>query len=118
MTSPDWTRPLVYFSIDAVDPERQRAFYSSLFNWDIAEGPLMQIPAGIGGPENGISGHISPSGEPGFQLYFQVRDLHESLELARSLGARSVREPFQIPGGATIAGVVDPEGNKIVLVQQ
>ena len=118
MTSPDWTRPLVYFSIDAVDSIAQRDFYSSLFNWDMGEGPLMQIPAGIGGPETGISGHISSADSPGFQLYFQVRDLESSLVRAKALGARSVRDPFQIPGGPTIAGVVDPEGNKIVLVQQ
>jgi predicted enzyme related to lactoylglutathione lyase len=27
-------------------------------------------------------------------------------------------EPFDIPGGPTLAGIKDPEGNQITLVQQ
>ena len=118
MTSPDWARPVVYFSIQAVDPVRQRAFYSALFNWDIGEGSFMQIPAGIGGPENGIGGHISRSDAPGFSLYVQVRDITAALSRAVELGGTKVHDPVQIPGGAKIAGVTDPEGNSLVLVQQ
>lgn len=118
MTSPDWTRPLVYFSIQAVDPQKQRAFYSELFNWDIPAESFMSIPAGIGGPANGISGHINKGSEPGFTLYFQVRDIHESLAKASQLGGAQVSELFQIPNGALIAGITDPEGNSITLVQQ
>ena len=118
MTSPDWTRPLVYFSIQAVDPQKQRSFYSELFNWDIPESGFMSIPAGIGGPENGISGHISPGATPGFSIYIQVRDIHESLIKAVELGGTKVSEPFQIPDRAMIASITDPEGNSITLVQQ
>lgn len=118
MTSQDWARPVVYFSIQAVDQERQRTFYSALFNWDIGSGSFMQIPAGVGGPENGISGHISRGDTPGFSLYVQVRDIHASLERAVELGASKVHDPVQIPGGPMIAGITDPEGNSVVLVQQ
>ena len=31
----DWARPVVHWEIEARDPERQRAFYSRLFNWEI-----------------------------------------------------------------------------------
>ena len=117
MTPRDWARPVVYFSVQATDPERQRAFYSAMFNWDITDGPIMQIPAGVGGPETGISGHIS-AGAPGFSLYVQVRDINASLARAVELGGARVSEPFQIPGGAMIAGITDPEGNSLVLVQQ
>ena len=54
----DWARPVVHWEIEARDPERQRAFYADLFNWKIGEGFIMEIPAGIGGPEPGPSGHI------------------------------------------------------------
>lgn len=118
MTSPDWVRPLVYFSIQAVDPQKQRAFYSDLFNWDIPDSSFMPIPAGIGGPANGISGHISRGSAPHFTLYFQVRDLQESLAKAIQLGGQQISEPFQIPNGAMIVGISDPEGNAITLVQQ
>ena len=118
MTSPDWTRPLVYFSIQAVDPQKQRVFYSEMFNWDIPDASFMPIPAGIGSPANGISGHISQGPDPRFTLYFQVRDLHASLAKAVQLGATQVSKPFQIPNGALIVGITDPEGNAITLVQQ
>lgn len=78
----------------------------------------MSIPAGIGGPANGISGHINKGNTSGFTLYFQVRDVRESLAKAIELGGTQVGELFQIPNGALIVGIADPEGNSITLVQQ
>ena len=54
----DWARPVVHWEIEATDPERQRAFYADLFNWQIGDGFIMEIPPGIGGPEPGPGGHI------------------------------------------------------------
>lgn len=118
MTSPDWARPVVYFSITARDAAAQRTFYSELFNWNIGDGQIMSIPAGIGGPENGIGGHLNAGGQPGFTLYVQVRDLDDALARAAALGGTRTFDPVQIPGGARIAGITDPEGNSLTLVQQ
>ena len=118
MTSPDWARPVVYFSIEALDADRQRAFYSELFNWTIGEGPIKVFPAGIGGPENGIGGHINAGKNPHVTVYVQVRRIEESLEKAVALGGSVVSPPFQIPGGAMIATITDPEGNTVGIVQQ
>ena len=52
----DWSRPVVHWAISARDPEKQKAFYAALFNWEIEDGPIMDIPAGIGGPEPGPGG--------------------------------------------------------------
>jgi predicted enzyme related to lactoylglutathione lyase len=114
----DWARPVVHWEIEALDPDRQRAFYSTLFNWDIGEGPIMNIAAGIGGPEPGPGGHLRASERSGVTLYVQVRDLRESLGKASELGGMIVMEPFDVPGGPTIAGISDPEGNPVMLVQQ
>jgi predicted enzyme related to lactoylglutathione lyase len=113
----DWARPVVHWEIEAKDPEKQRAFYSSLFNWKIEDGPIMQIPAGIGGPEPGPGGHIRGSERTGVTLYVQVDDLRASLEKSASLGAIVVAEPFDVPDGPTLAGILDPEGNPVMLVQ-
>jgi predicted enzyme related to lactoylglutathione lyase len=51
-------------------------------------------------------------------LYVQVKDLRQSLSDAESLGGTVVVEPFDIPGGPTIAAIQDPEGNGLFLVQQ
>lgn len=114
----DWARPLVHWEIQARDPRRIREFYAAMFNWDIGDGRIMSISAGIGGPERGPAGHIMPSETSRVVLYIQVRDLRESLARAAELGGAVLREPFDVPGGPTIAGIVDPEGNQVVLVQQ
>jgi predicted enzyme related to lactoylglutathione lyase len=44
--------------------------------------------------------------------------LRASLARAVELGAALVTEPFDVPGGPTLAAVDDPEGNPLVLVQQ
>jgi hypothetical protein len=114
----DWARPVVHFEIVARDPERQAAFYRAVCHWELGDGPLMFFPAGLGGPEPGPGGHLRQGERAGVTLYVQVRDLRASLDLAVELGATLVTEPFDIPGGPTLAAVDDPEGNPLVLVQQ
>ena len=114
----DWARPVVHWEIQARDPQKVREFYAQMFNWEIGTGQIMPIPAGAGGPESGPAGHISPSDTSRVILYIQVRDLRESMYRAAELGGAVTREPFAIPNGPTIAGIADPEGNPITLVQQ
>jgi predicted enzyme related to lactoylglutathione lyase len=114
----DWARPVVHWEISAVDPERQRTFYSEMFNWTIGDGPIMRIPPGIGGPEPGPGGHIRAGDRGGVTLYIQVRDLGGSIARAEALGGTVVQERLQVPDGPTLAVINDPEGNQVVLVQQ
>lgn len=114
----DWPRPVVHWEIEALDPGRLRTFYRELFNWNIGDGPIMQIPAGIGGPEPGPAGHLRQSERSGVTLYIQVRDLRSSLDNASELGGAIVAEPFDLPGAPTLAIITDPEGNPVMLVQQ
>ena len=79
---------------------------------------MKQVPAGLGGPEPGPDGHLRTGDHPGVSLYVQVRDLHESISLAESLGGTLLRAPFNVPGPTTVCSILDPEGNRIVLVQQ
>jgi uncharacterized protein len=117
--SEDWARPVVHWEIQVRDPQAQRRFYSQMFNWDIADAPIMLIPAGKGAPDpEGFTGHLLPGDAARVVLYVQVRNLRESLERARELGGAVLREPFDVPNGPTIARISDPEGNQIALVQQ
>ena len=113
----DWARPVVHWEIGAKDAELLRAFYGALFNWKIGEGFIMDIAPGIGDPEPGPGGHIRQSERSGVTLYVQVADLGGSLERSVRLGATVVAEPFDVPGGPTLAGITDPEGNPVMLVQ-
>jgi predicted enzyme related to lactoylglutathione lyase len=114
----DWPRPVVHWEIVARDPERQRAFYGALFGWTVGDGPIMTIPAGLGGPEPGPGGHIRQGDRAGVTLYVQVRRLAASLGRVAELGGTVLTEPFDVPNGPTLAVVEDPEGNPLVLVQQ
>jgi predicted enzyme related to lactoylglutathione lyase len=114
----DWARPVVHFEIEARDPEAMRSFYTELFNWEIADGPIMTIAAGIGGPEPGPGGHIRGSDRSGVNLYIQVRDLRATLDKTAELGGTVLVEPFDPPGQPTLAAIADPEGNPVMLVQQ
>jgi predicted enzyme related to lactoylglutathione lyase len=109
---------VVHWEIQARDPERMRGFYAQLFNWRIGDGPIHAVSPGFGGPEPGPGGHIRASQASRISLYIQVRSLADSLEKATDLGATVTLEPVDVPGGPTIAGIEDPEGNPLVLVQQ
>jgi predicted enzyme related to lactoylglutathione lyase len=115
---PDWARPVVHWEIEALDPEVLRAFYAELFQWDIGDGRIMNISPGIGGPEAGVGGHIRGSDTSRVNLYVQVLDLRSSLDRAVSLGGSVTLEPFDVPDGPSLAGIKDPEGNPLMLVQQ
>jgi predicted enzyme related to lactoylglutathione lyase len=116
--SNDWPRPVVHWEIVARDPESQAAFYSQLFNWEIGTGDFRIVSPGLGGPEPGPGGHVRKGDKPAVSLYVQVRDLAASLALATQLGGSVVAQPFDLPGGPTIAAIADPEGNTVGLVQQ
>ena len=114
----DWARPVVAVEIQAREPEKQREFYSKMFNWDISDGPIMRFGAGIGGPEPGPVGVMRESSTARVVLYIQVMDLRASLQKDENLGGKIISQPFDVPNGPTIAQIADPEGNTVGLVQQ
>lgn len=116
--SEDWARPVVHWEIEARHPELVKGFYARLFNWRMGEGAISWIDAGIGGPEPGPAGHVRQGDTSRVTLYVQVRDLAESLRRTVELGGTAISEPFDVPGGPTMAAVADPEGNPVMLVQQ
>ncbi len=116
----DWPRPVVIFQIQAKDVDKQKAFYSEMFDWDIeqSEGsPFLSIPAGKGPPENGIGGILSGAESSAIVIYIQVANLGESLEKTAALGGKVTLPSTDVPNGPTIAAIEDPEGNPVGLVQ-
>ena len=83
----DWARPIVHWELHAKDTDKIREFYRELFNWDITDGPIAVVSAGIGGPEpDGFTGHILPSDTSRVVLDIQVLDLKASMAKAEQLG--------------------------------
>jgi predicted enzyme related to lactoylglutathione lyase len=115
----DWARPVVHWEIQARDQPKMRDFYMQMFNWNISDGPISMVGAGIGAPEpSGFTGHILPGDSSRVILDIQVLDLRASMAKAEELGGSIIAQPFDVPGGPTIAKIADPEGNHIGLVQQ
>lgn len=114
----DWARPVVLWEIQGRDLQKLREFYAQMFNWQMGEGPNVRIAPGIGGPQPGPGGILRQSERPGVTLYIQVRDLRASLTKAAELGGSVFLQPVDVPSGQTIAGIADPDGNRIMLVQQ
>ena len=115
------TRPVVHFEIRGKNPQRLAAFYRELFGWNVdGANPMgiMRIEHGIGGPVEGVNGHIRAADTPGVSIFVQVVDLNETLRRAEEMGGRAVLQPFDVPGGPTIAQMADPEGNLVGLVKQ
>ena len=116
----NWPRPLVHFEIQAKDKEKQLAFYSEMFDWDIVqpEGSLFAtIPPGKGSPENGLGGNLSQADRSAVVVYVQVANLNESLARAEQLNGKVIMPSVDVPNGPTIAKIEDPEGNLLGLVQ-
>ncbi len=114
------TRPVVHFEIRGKDPARLQQFYRDLFGWEInADNPMGYgfVSPGIGGPEAGVGGGIT-AGEPGVSIFVQVVSLVDTLAKAEQMGGQTVMQPFDVPGGPTVAQFRDPEGNIIGLVKQ
>ena len=93
-----------------------------MFHWDVEDGGfLLGLPPGLGGPEPGPAGHIMQAAEgtpTGFGLFVQVRDIPATLARVPELGGTVAGSPFDVPGGPTICPILDPEGNRVTLVQQ
>jgi predicted enzyme related to lactoylglutathione lyase len=71
------------------------------------------VPSGEGGIGGGIM--ASPSGQPYVTVYVQVDDLSGYLAKAEGLGAKSLVQPTDIPGGGSFAVFQDPDGNMVGL---
>jgi predicted enzyme related to lactoylglutathione lyase len=113
------TRPVVAFQIRGRDAAKLAEFYKEIFGWEMSDGPMgvALVKPGIGGPVEGVGGTIFP-GNPGVVIFVQVLSLIDTLARTVELGGKRVMEPFDVPGGPTIAQMADPEGNIIGLVKQ
>jgi predicted enzyme related to lactoylglutathione lyase len=109
MTTP---AKVTWFEITSNDPHASRTFYESLFGWTAQGDPdvyLMFPPSG----EGAIAGGLMPA--RGLQTYatfgVEVGDVDATYQRALELGATSLVEPQDNPGGVRSAYVRDPDGS-------
>jgi len=109
-----------WIDIGVADLPKARAFYSSLFGWQIQEGPPEAGGYSIceidGQPVAGIGPKMGPADMPTFwTTYIATDDASETAEKIKAAGGQLMMEPFDVmdvgrmfiaadPGGAIFGG--------------
>jgi predicted enzyme related to lactoylglutathione lyase len=93
------------------------AFYAKLFGWKVIDemnmgdmGTYRVFGLGdvrVGGMMTAPKGSKMP---PTWGYYTQVSNLQAAIERATKRGAKVINGPMEVPGGASIAQLVDPQG--------
>ena len=115
--------PFVHVELNTPDPEKAKAFYSKLFQWQLEDVPnpavldgfytLIKVGEGTGG---GIMKQI-PGGPSGWLAYVQVDDIHGTTQKAKSLGAEIMKEVTEVMGMGRLSFIRDPTGAVLGLWQ-
>lgn len=104
---------VTWFEIASRDMPRAAAFYSGLFGWQPQGDPSVYLAISPG-PDGGVAGGIIPA-PPGVEPYalfgVEVGDVDQAYAAGLELGATSVIEPTDNPGGVRSAYLRDPDGS-------
>ena len=108
--------PFVHVELNTADPEKAKAFYSKLFQWQLEDVPNPAAPSGsytlvkVGtGTGGGIMKQV-PGGPSGWLAYVAVDDIHAATEKARSLGGKVMKDVTEVPGMGWLSFIEDPTG--------
>jgi uncharacterized protein len=111
----------VHFEIHADDPERARAFYQTVFGWEIerwGEQEYWVITTGTASP--GINGGLLKRPQAGLEagapvngsvLTSEVEDIDATISTVTSNGGQVALEKQAMPGIGTVAYFLDTENN-------
>ena len=127
--------PVVHFEMPYEDSDRAADFYSKVFGWqankmgpemgnymvvatgETDENRMLKEPGRING---GFFKRTKPDQYP--SVVIAVDDIHESMkevEVAggKVLGGQKPGEPDDIPGIGLYCSIIDPEGNRVGMLQ-
>ncbi|MFA9431300.1 VOC family protein [Egicoccus sp. AB-alg2] len=112
---------IVHFELPVDDPDRARAFYSSVFGWKLegyGDQPYWLATTGEE-TEPGIDGALTGRSELASApiVVIGVEDLDATVGDAVGHGAEQVQEKLPVPGMGWTAYLRDPEGNVVALWQ-
>jgi len=112
--------PFVHLELNTPDLAKAKAFYGALFGWQFQD--MDMGPSGIYStfkPDEGPGGGITsmPTGNNGWLSYVGVKNIQESTDKARSLGATILMGPQEIPDVGSMTILTDPTGCTIAMFQ-
>jgi uncharacterized protein len=100
-----------YFEIGSPDPAASKAFYESLFAWNIGE-PSMPARYSMIDEDRGGLWDTSAMGSANWAIFYvQVEDVPTAIARAQELGA-TVIVPLVDNGAIEFAHLSDPFGNR------
>jgi predicted enzyme related to lactoylglutathione lyase len=121
----DTTKPGEFCWNELVTTDHAAAFrfYAILFAWEkLGEHDMGAMGSyllfGKDGKEMGGMMTAGKDCPPAWLYYTQVPDLDAATERAKARGARTVRGPHEVPGGARIIQLADPHGARFALHEQ
>jgi predicted enzyme related to lactoylglutathione lyase len=113
---------VIHFELPADDPERAKAFYETVFGWQIEkwEGP-MEYWLITTGPEDepGIDGGMAKRSEdnPGTENTIGVDSVDEAVVKIEAEGGKVIQAKGAVPGVGWVAYCEDTEGNRFGLME-
>jgi len=122
--------PVVHFEMPYEDRERVAKFYEAAFSWRMQMlGAEMGNYVLAGTTESGERGPRQPGAiNGGFfpktadgprepSIVIAVEDIRASIGKVTAAGGKLQGEPMEIPGIGTYAAFIDPEGNRVGMLQ-
>src|SRR5258708_1628716 len=108
--------PFVHVELNRPDPDKAKAFYSNLFQWQLEEIPNSAVPSGtytivrVGtGTGGGIMKQV-PGGPSGWLAYVAVEDIHAATQKAKTLGGKIMKDATEVPGKGGLRFLQEPTG--------
>lgn len=111
---------IVHWELMGPDAEAQRAFYTSIFDWELTTPEGFDSYYTTNGDDMGVNGAIGQGSEdmPSYQcIYVAVEDIDSKLGEVAANGGSVAMPRTEIPGVVTFAMFKDPAGNLVGLVE-
>ncbi len=101
------------------DPEKCKAFYGKVFDWQFDDASLPGYTLVNAGAEPSGGVFPKPADAPGVcvNVYFQVDDIDATLAVATDNGGQVLVPKTQVPNVGHFAMFADPEGIAIGILQ-
>ena len=110
---------LCHFEFMTSDPEKCKAFYGAVFDWQFDDESMPGYTLVQTGqePSGGVFPKPASAPQPCLNVYFQVDDIDQTMERATANGATELVAKTPIPGVGHFAMFVDPEGVVVGVMQ-
>lgn len=122
--------PVVHFEMPYEDANRASKFYSSAFGWQMQPmgadagnyvlANTTETADGRPTTPGSINGGLFPKKDAPAQVpsvVIAVDDIRQSMKKVKDAGGNVLGEPMEIPGVGQYVSFMDPEGNRVSMLQ-